>query len=251
MNSSFIRSTALASVTALLLVGLSSISALSGATLYNAVADFSETVNTDTSPWSYRVSSGSLLRDGDYQLFGEFGIDSASWDPDTGVWRPAGVTGSFPAIGANNTGGNIVFNLFGSVNNFNWLDGTIFLHPSNNSLVVLSWLAPGDGEIDIEFQISDMDNNGGANGVGWFVDLGDSAGNLASGVVGLGGTTGQQNINDVAVSAGDRLHFIIDSQGDIGFDATELTASISFIPEPTTALLGLVALPLALRRRRK
>ncbi|MEM0898035.1 MAG: hypothetical protein AAGJ79_14255 [Verrucomicrobiota bacterium] len=251
MNLGSICSAGITNIASLILAWNVTVSGGSAATIYNAVTDFSETVNSDTSTWSYRISSGSLVRDGDYQLFDEFSIDSATWDPDTGIWRPNGVTSSFPAIGANNTGGNILFNLFGSVNNFNWPDETIFLHPSNNSLVVLSWLAPGDGVIDVEFQISDMDNNGGINGVGWFVDLGDASGNLASGTVGTGGSSGPQTLNGVAVSQGDRLHFIIDSLGDIGFDATEMTASISFIPEPTTALLGLVARPLALRRRRK
>ena len=55
---------------------------------YDIVAEFSSTLNSDTSVWSYRFQSGQT-RDGNYQLVPAFGADTVeTWSPsDPGAWR--------------------------------------------------------------------------------------------------------------------------------------------------------------------
>ena len=59
-----------------------------------------------------------------------------------------------------------------------------------------------------------MDPNGvgqGATGFAWFVDLNDSNGVLASGVINEGGgDTGPLSLTGVAANAGDHINFVVD-----------------------------------------
>jgi hypothetical protein len=80
----------------------------------------------------------------------------------------------------------------------------------------------------------------GGNGVDFFVDLGDSSGNLASGSL-FNSSTSLVQISDVDVSPGDRIHFIVGpgGSGDNTFDATRLRASIVLREEaPFTGITG-------------
>lgn len=221
------------------------------AVVFDAVTDFSMTENNDTSTWSYRYQNG-LTRDGGYDLLEGFVTDPENWDPDIGNWRPGATPGFNPGVGVNNTGATATFTL--NSNTFFWPDNTIWMHPNSNSLIVVSWLSPITGNVDIEFSFADMDPVFG-DGIGWFVDLGDGNGELASGVFANGGNSGLQNIFDQPVTAGDRINFIVSPPGsDHGFDSTTFTATVTVIPEPATlsliglGLVGIMATVLVKRR---
>ncbi|MEE8169530.1 MAG: hypothetical protein V3T70_03190 [Phycisphaerae bacterium] len=196
--------------------------------IFDAVADFSDSVNSSSSTWSYRFSQ-DLVRDGSYALIG--GPSGALWVPGTILWN----AGGFRWIAVNRTGVSV--NAV-TVAPFPWPNDTILMHPGGNEtgnlgLVVLSWLAPSDGIADLSFTLTDLDRFGG-NGVDWFIDLGDAAGNLAAGTLHSTtlplATTGLQTINDVNLIAGDRISFIVGpgAGGSHIFDSTGLTATIDF-----------------------
>ena len=73
--------------------------------------------------------------------------------------------------------------------------------------------------------------------------MGDSSGNLQSGSFLNGGSSGLRSVSDLAVTTGDRIHFIVDPKlSDHTYDSTMFTASISVspIPEPATfAFVGI------------
>ena len=228
-----------------------------GIVLYDAVSEFSTTVNSESSRWSYRETSGDLTRDGSYDLLPNFDDPLSSgqpfWLPGTPYWNSTGFTGG-ARIGVNQSGGSIARNPFFAVSIF-WPNNTIWLHPwglsaADKSLAVVSWLSPGPGFVEVEFSIADIDPGGG-NGIAWFIDLGDSTGVLASGTIANGGSTGLLNVSTTAVSAGDRINIIIDANGNQNFDSTALTAEITFIPEPSAFCLAALGLLGIGWRRRK
>ena len=216
--------------------------------VYDVVDDFSTTVNTATSTWSYRASA-DLVRDGVYDLLTAFS-STGIWAPDTAYWRSS-AGGDVPGVGVNDTGGPITF--VGNPNTFYWPDDTLWMHPTPGAYVVVSWLAPASGLYDIAFNFTDIDPKGG-DGIGWFVDLGDSSGNLGSGILPSGGSSGSLSVPGQFVAAGDRIHFIVSPPaGNHLHDSTALTATITAGPEPSELLAALTAgsLGLLLLRRRR
>ena len=262
MGTGHLRSAAAAPLLALCVLAMVGGTA-PGGVVYDAVTDYSETVNTDTSDWSYRYSD-DLVRDGAYATM-PYSVTAGVWIPPYQNWRAVRPTGGSEyahAMGANRSGSPLIFN---STFPFVWPDNTIWMHPDGYEngipgLTVLSWLAPTSGVVAITYSFTDMDPHGG-DGVDWFIDLGDGTGNLASGTVWSSGTptTGVQTIPGVPVNAGDRVNFIVSpgASGSHVFDSTQVTALISLdsldvIPEPATmALLGLGLAAIARRRRRK
>lgn len=246
-----LRITPFAIVIAMLL-GLAA--AVQAAEVYDAVADFSNATNTNTSMWSYRIGD-SLVRDGNYALMTVNNVDPIHWDPDRTAWRPVTPGTLAPAIGVNDTGVDVDYT--GSVQTFTWADDTIWMHPDETRLAVISWLAPDDGTADLAFAFADMDTNNnpagtGADGVSWWVDLNTDA-TLDTGSFLNGGASGAQVVNNVAVSQGDRIHFIVSPNDFWFFDSTEFTGTVTFtaVPEPASAaMLGLAAIGLMGRRRR-
>jgi len=188
---------------------------------YDMVADFSTTSNPN-GVWSYRFQPGTS-RDGNYALLPDFGPASGSFapiDPDT--WRAGS---DVPAIGLNQTGSDAYYQGVGFV----WPNGAILMHPGNISLVIASWEGPFTMSVNINFSFSSLDPNGG-NGIVWFVERNNSSGTLSTGSYSDGGASGAQRLNAVPVSAGDRINFIVDPNGDYGYDSTQLTATISAVP---------------------
>jgi hypothetical protein len=207
----------------------------------DAVLDFSNTVNTEASTWSYRYSPADVIRDGDYALMSDHSDTRPYWDPPTPYWGPE--PDGFPGIGVNRSGGPIP--IASDLPQFTWPNNTIWMSPpQGNSLAVVSWLSPLTGVVDIEFSFTDIDPNGG-NGIHYFVDRNNLTGQLAAGILANGGSSGAITLTDVAVNVGDRIHFVVDPGigGNADFDSTAFTAIIT--PEPATAFLlafGLTAI---------
>src|SRR5258707_1185187 len=103
---------------------------------FDAVADFSTTVNTETSTWSYRYEDGTTPN-GIYPLLPTYGPANGNWSPtNPGAWN----TGSsgLPEIGVN-LGGTTVSNTTTTPgDNFSLTNGTLFIRPVAGKLVVLS-----------------------------------------------------------------------------------------------------------------
>ncbi len=187
---------------------------------YDIVAEFSSTLNSDTSVWSYRFQSGQT-RDGNYQLVPAFGADTVeTWSPsDPGAWR---VQGYLPSVGVNNTGTDITVAGTG----VNWPNGTMLVHPGSDQLVVVSWLAPSDGIANISFSFTSRHAVCG-DGIQWFVEQNGAAATLSTGFIDPGASTGSRSVSGVRVRAGDRINFIVGPRGGNGCDSTQLTATIT------------------------
>lgn len=98
------------------------------------------------------------------------------------------------------------------------------------------------GLVDIEFSFANIDHLGG-NGINWGVER--DASQLDAGILGNGAGTGPTTLNNVAVNAGQRIHFIVDPNFELSFDGTALTATITTVPTPTSfaiLMLGLAGL---------
>ncbi len=225
---------------------LGSCGVASASTTTSAVDDFSNTTNTATSEWSYRWSPDSV-RDGIYPLLTMNSDPLPVWSPSTPYWNNGG---SLPGVGVNQSGSPI--NVVPPFVPFSWPTDTVFMHPPSVGFAVVTWTSPVTGSADITFEFDDMDPNGNSlsTGIRWFVDVGDISGTLANGSFVDGAGIAPITINNVAISAGDQVHFIVDPLGDFGFDSTAFNATITYIPEPTALLLvGLGAACVAARRR--
>lgn len=192
---------------------------------FSAVADFSNATNTQTSPWSYRFSS-DLNRDGSYDLLTANSDPRPQWNPATPYWNLNNPLRDFlPSVGVNRSGvaiPNAPPNL-----PFTWPNNTVWMHTDNGGLVVVSWLSPTSGAVDLVFSFADIDANGG-DGIRYFVDRNNSTGQLATGVLLNGGTSGVLTLTNVAVGAGDRINFLVDPNGNHFFDSTAFTATVAF-----------------------
>lgn len=215
----------------------------SAAVIYDAVDEFSNSTNSETSTWSYR-SSGDAVRDGNYSRL-TVHSDQGLWSPATSQWRDA--AGSYPGVAVNRSGGEADW--VGNASGFSWPDQTIWMHPPESSgFVILSWLSPQAGVVTVNFSLRDIDPNGG-DGVVWFLDLNDAAGQLAGGTISNGAAIGSQSVSNVAVDAGDRIHLLVNRRTGYTFDSTAVTAEVIWVPEPGSVVLGLLG-SLALLRRR-
>lgn len=231
---------------------------VSQAFVYNFENDFSKTINTESSIWSYRWKD-SFTRDGNYALLPSFHT-SLSWAPQIPyfpIWTPS-TNQFYPLIGVNDSGGPIFDPVIDPKTNWPWLSGQSNIHPlgspDGSGFAVVSWLSPFTGTVNIELRIKDTDSRG-YDGVGYYADKGSATGNLASGVIPEGGDTGFFWINNVAVSEGDRLNFIIGPNGNYYNDSTRLFVEITneAIPEPSSFGLLILGTSLAVLRlyRRK
>lgn len=219
----------------------------SAVTVTSAVDDFSNTTNTATSEWSYRWSN-DLVRDGDYQLLTTHSDPNPLWSPTTDYWNNGG---SFPGIGVNQSGSDI--NIVPPFAPFSWPTDTIWIHPPSVGFAVVTWTSPVTGTADIEFEFDDMDPNGPfpqTTGIRWYVDVGDISGTLANGSFVNGAGIAPTNINNVSITAGDQIHFIVDPFGGFEFDSTAFRATISYVPEPGSIVLLLLATISGMVRRR-
>jgi hypothetical protein len=213
-------------------------------TVFDAVDGFTTAANTETSLWSYRFANDEL-RDGSYSLITATGT-LPSW-PGAEFWFTPPASFAVPLLGANRTGGTLTS---GAVV---WPDDTLYAHPGNGGLVLLSWLSPSTLVTDIAFAVTDADPGGG-DGIAWFLELNNAGDTLASGVIDNGGGTAPLLVSDVSVQSGDRINLVIGDRGGFSFDSTLLTMTITVVPEPSTLslmIIGGVLVRCARRRRRQ
>jgi hypothetical protein len=207
----------------------------------SAVDDFNKATNTDGQRWTYRYAN-DLVRDGDYALLDTFG-QLQSMSPKLDIWVLGNIP--YPGVGVNDTG--VAAQWLGNQFAFSFPDAHVFLHPGNLGLAVLTWQSPFAGVVGIDLTVWDVDPNGG-DGVNWYLDRGDSTGNIAGGTV-INNSTGPMQYN-VAVGVGDKIHLVIDPRGSYQFDTTAVTMNIT-VPEPTSAAMfaGVGLAAMATRRR--
>ena len=186
--------------------------------------DFSGSINTESSVWSYRYQADgdTLARDGSYELLPE-SVANIQGIAGFNGWQ---LQGGLPQVAKNTTGATVhdPYTMFVPA-------GQSQLHPNPNQIVVVSWLVPSNGTVRVDFRFTDL-NAGDGDGVLWYVDKGDASGNLASGNLANGGDSGPQVISRLQVAAGDRIHFIVDPKGgNHGWDSTRLMARIAYVTE--------------------
>ncbi len=135
-----------------------------------------------------------------------------------------------PAIGINSTG------QVQSYGTLAWPAHAVRVHPADVPVVV-GWRSSVSGRVRVSGLIRDMDPNCG-NGILWSIDLGKTT--LTSGSLGngeahdwAGGEDG--TLRSVAVSKWDFLYFIVDPNGEMGCDSTELTIRIEPAACPASA----------------
>jgi hypothetical protein len=225
----------------------------------DTAADFSTTVNTDTSTWSYRCKIGTT-RDGNYPLFPSYGPANGNWSPaNPGAWNLG--SASLPEIGVNRTGQTVSNLTTTPGDNFSLANGTFFMRPQAGDLVVLSWLYPFNSPqgVIINAVLTGIDHGG--NGSTVYEEIRRSDNTLrASGSAG-GSSGGVSHFGDgvtaITMFPGERFDLILDSAPpfppmteDDAHDAMSVSFTIS-VPEPSKlTLLALGAVGLAVTRRR-
>jgi len=114
---------------------------------------------------------------------------------------------------------------------FPWPQGGIVVHPEQSNLLVVGWRSPIDGFVSISGGVTNIDNGGG-DGVAWFIDKGGTT--LSSGSVGNGGAQdfangsgGAAALTGVPVQQGDYLYFLVDQRADMNYDTTRLDVGIT------------------------
>jgi len=233
---------------------------------------------------------GWFLADNFISLQGDFDVDGNVDSVDLGIWE----TGYGTSTGATKSDGNanpthdgdvdgfdfLTWQLdFGDINGsppyvgFNPTDhtagvgvgpGESTLHPGAGQIVVVSWLAPGDGDVSIFYEVSDQ-NPAGGDGIAFSVNHVDFAtGSKAFAVLNNGDDPISDTIDSFEVLAGERVNFVVDPRGtgafSHAFDNTKLTAEVTFtaasigataqIPEPSAIMLACSALGMLLCYRR-
>jgi hypothetical protein len=101
-----------------------------------------------------------------------------------------------------------------------------FVHPGSSNLVVIAWQSPISSTVTVTGRFAD-DDCGGGNGIAWNVDLA-SDGHLVSMDLGAYTNCGQSSMQfSATVAVGDYLYFIVNPNGDYGFDLTEIDVAIT------------------------
>jgi hypothetical protein len=184
--------------------------------LYDAAADFSTTVNTDTSTWSYRYEEGNTPN-GVYPLLPTYGPANGNWSPvNPGAWN-SGSSG-LPEIG--------------------------IMRSAAGELAVLSWLYPyaDQRQVIVNVAKADIDTHGG-DGVTVYDEIRHPDGSVSAHGFGYGsdGTRGSSMTGGFL--PGDRFNLIL-SPGppdgpytDDRYDAMVFTVTVTQVPEPSAALL--------------
>ncbi len=218
-----------------------SLSDAQGGIVYNAVSEFSTGSNPNGS-WSYRFSNDTL-RDGVYPLLTEIAPltdnGSLSWHADPGVSpsrRP------WAALNTTSTYGS-------------WLAGELAIHPGQSNLgsgpglAILSWISTVNGTVNVQFSFA----LGLPGDILWFFEHNDSSKTLDSGAL-SGSGSDSISLTNITINQGDRLNFVVDSNGGVGADLLRIssaTIAVNAVPEPTSIACFALTFGSALMRFRR
>jgi hypothetical protein len=233
--------------------------------VYDDELQFDGTNNTDTNMWSCRYQAYNdgttnapdfTDRNGIYALvpdnWGYYGINS-SFEGWLRISYFQSIGAEFPDVEQNQTGADFVWP---GIPYFIIPENQVFMDPDGNTICVVSWLAPSNGTVSVTYDFSMLDDDRylapdpSNNGILYYIDKGGSAGNLASGRIDpdtndlsyiLDSTfntypflidTGRKVINNVSVSVGDRINFVVDPNGrrlmNASADTTGIYAQIEY-----------------------
>jgi hypothetical protein len=219
------------------------------ATIWNLANDFSLAANPNGA-WTYQLEVTAPDDDKAYTpLLTNTRSANEIWGT-TFATPPTMRTqaGGFWGIGRNDTGvtqisANVV-----------WDPGEVLFHPDpdfadGGGRLVISWTAPAAMTVDVGWEYAKRALDG-ADGVGMGV-LHESVGpnTVLRGFADPDGANG--TFDNLAVLAGDSLHFRFDNWPTAGGDITWADITVTQIPEPgSLALLSFTAIGLLMRRRR-
>ena len=120
----------------------------------SVVDDFSNTINTETSLWSYRFGGIRARALGSYTLFSTQGNGDV-FSPETPYWSN---TNPFLGVGVNRSGAAL--EVPAAVDPFLLPDQVAFLFPQPSDFAVVSWLSPHRGLVNIDYEFANVDDNG-------------------------------------------------------------------------------------------
>ena len=125
----------------------------------------------------------------------------------------------FPSVGINTT--NETKTIYTAVHP----SKSVAVHPwSTQSLVIIGWKSPINGTVAISGFVNDLDSFRGGDGILWFIDQGSLP--LASGAIVDGGDQpfldgdGSENLENIAITNGEFVYFIIHPNTDDLYDTT-------------------------------
>lgn len=223
----------------------SAVSSAFGDSVSSNQADFSTTINSDSSTWSYRYKP-NRTRDGVYPLLPAYGDSPGSWTPaNPGSWN-LGLAG-LPEIGMNRTGISLTNVTTSPSDAFTVASGTFWMRPGPNQMAVLEWISPFDNpNVTFEADWADLDGGGGDGGFFWMEDR--SFDGKASGAAGASisnnGGAGKGSFGDgssAIIHKGDRFDWILDPlSANADHDGVMLSITIAVVPEPSSVVLLLV-----------
>lgn len=233
--------------------------------------DFSLASNTNTDTWSYRLSDWQTAPHPTFSDLLPVNTNNANtWWEATFATPPIlrSVVSGYGGIGRNDTGSPQTTT--GSDGTVTWPVGQVWAYPSHAGYplrLVISWLSPGNGTIDADWEFTRPAGYGGTtNGVAIQVDS-LIGGTFTAGVNGTtfsgsspltSGGPVSGSIAGLSVSAGDRIYWTLENWGNPLEDPTRsvitITGDLVPIPEPSSLLLlcvGGVAVIHSVRGRRK
>jgi RHS repeat-associated protein/uncharacterized repeat protein (TIGR01451 family) len=187
--------------------------------------------------WSYLQAGSNPLDPSGYtklptftsQAYGMAGLQQ--W---TGSFVSTSPQDLLPAAGVNASGASL------HPTTFVWPNGVFRVHPWTPAVVV-GWTSPFTGTVHVEGAVTHLDQSCG-DGVRWNVLSGSTR--LASGQVTFGASAGQflsegtggASLNQISVTTGQSLYFVVDAgaQGNFSCDSTALDVTIVEGPAPVT-----------------